>query len=685
MNGTRFGPYELEGLIGKGGMGEVHRARDREHGGRLVAVKLLPEVLSSDPQYRARFRREAEHAAGLTDAHIPVIHRYGEIDGRLFLDMEFVPGRELDALLHDGPLPPSLAVELVGQIASALDSAHRAGLVHRDVKPANVLVDESTAGRPTVKLIDFGIATPVDPGSRTALTRTGAVIGTLAYMAPERFLAQPAGPAADVYSLACVLFELLTGQRPFPDRGVEVLLAAHVQGVVPRPSALRPGLPGGFDEVVARGMAKEPSARFPRAGALAAAAWTALGSPPAAAPANGYAVPSMPTAPAVTPVMVPPPEPVAAPPRRRRTWLAPAGIGVAIGGLVLTALLLVGLLAPRGGTDPVVAAPTTAPAEPVAPAPVVPASGMIIDRTFVGASGSGRDPGIDTIGGQPVLVTTGGNGRALDLVSGERLGAARGNNAAVVEQGGTPLLLTSELDSVIRIADLATGTPRTTTLSGHTGSVWDIVSGVVDGRVVVASSSFDKTVRFWDLETGRQRGEPQPIDEQMLLRFVQVDGKPAVVGASRTSMQAWDAATGAPIGPLLKPTGSFTGLPVGTVGGRLVAVTEDNGYAGAGKRRVFTYDVATGAKVAETVLDSADYTSPVGIVEINGRAILLRADDRDVVQYDLTTGAPVGDRYTGHEADVGSLTVIVSAGRPYLLTTSSDSSIRLWDMTARNG
>ncbi|WP_232666832.1 WD40 repeat domain-containing serine/threonine protein kinase [Pseudonocardia sp. TRM90224] len=682
MNSTRFGPYDLEGLIGKGGMGEVHRARDREHGGRLVAVKLLPEALSSDPQYRARFRREAEHAAGLTDAHVPVIHRYGEVDGRLFLDMEFVPGRELDALLKDGPLLPSLAVELVGQIASALDSAHRAGLVHRDVKPANVLVDESIAGRPMVKLIDFGIATPVDPGSRTALTRTGAVIGTLAYMAPERFLAQPAGPAADIYALACVLFELLTGQRPFPDRGLEVLLAAHVQGTVPRPSERRPGLPGGFDEVVARGMAKDPAARFPRAGALAAAAWTALGTPPVTVPVNGYALVSTPT---VVPLVVPLPDPEPAAPPRRRSWFAPAGLGVVVGGLVLVAVLLVGLLVPAGGGDPIVAAPTsTAPAEPAAPAPVVPAAGMIADRTFVGVGGSGITPGTDMLGGRTVLLTTGRGGRVLDMVTGKQLGAAEGGNATVAELGGTPVLLTSELDSVIRIADLATGVPRTTTLAGHTGSVWDIATGVVDGRVVVASSASDKTVRFWDLETGRQRGEPVQADELTLLRFVQIDGRAAVVGASRTSIRVWDAATGAPIGPSLTPTGSFDGMPLGTLGGRVVAATEDNVYAGPGKRRVFTYDVATGAKVAETVLDSADYSSPVGVVEINGRALLLRADGHDVVQYDLATGAPVGDRYTGHEADVGSLTVIMSDGRPYLLTTSSDSSIRVWDMTARN-
>ncbi|MGH3589320.1 MAG: serine/threonine-protein kinase, partial [Pseudonocardia sp.] len=188
MIGTTFGPYRVESRLGGGGMGEVFTARDPEHGNRRVALKVLPDALSGDAQYRARFRREAELAARLSDPHIATIHRYGEIDGRLFLDMELVDGRDLAAAVAQGPLPPAAAVEIIEQIAGALDTAHAGGLVHRDIKASNVLVAGGDNGRPPhAVLIDFGIATATDPGSATALTRTGAVIGTLAYMAPERF------------------------------------------------------------------------------------------------------------------------------------------------------------------------------------------------------------------------------------------------------------------------------------------------------------------------------------------------------------------------------------------------------------------------------------------------------------------------------------------------------------------
>ena len=271
-----FGPYRLEHLLGRGGMGEVHRAWDTRRG-RTVALKRLPAPLAGDPEFQARFRRESALAAQLSEPHIIPIHDFGEINGRLFIDMRLVDGTDLASVIKsEGPMAPRRAIGILAQVASALDAAHAAGLVHRDVKPSNVLVrghDEDEFAY----LIDFGIArAAAGQASGPALTVTGATLGTLDYMAPERFENRPVDGRADVYSLACMLFELLTGAAPFRGRTPVGMIHAHVALDPPRPSAHRPGLPPGLDDVVVRGMAKRPEQRYPTAGALVAAARAAL-------------------------------------------------------------------------------------------------------------------------------------------------------------------------------------------------------------------------------------------------------------------------------------------------------------------------------------------------------------------------------------------------------------------------
>jgi len=271
-----FGPYRLEHLIGRGGMGEVHRAWDTRRG-RTVALKRLPAPLAGDPEFQARFRRESALAAQLSEPHIIPIHDFGEINGTLFIDMRLVDGTDLASVVKsEGPMAPRRAIGILAQVAGALDAAHAAGLVHRDVKPSNVLVrghDEDEFAY----LIDFGIArAAAGQASGPALTVTGATLGTLDYMAPERFENRPVDGRADVYSLACMLFELLTGAAPFRGRTPVGMIHAHVTLDPPRPSAHRPGLPPGLDDVVVRGMAKRPEHRYPTAGALVAAARAAV-------------------------------------------------------------------------------------------------------------------------------------------------------------------------------------------------------------------------------------------------------------------------------------------------------------------------------------------------------------------------------------------------------------------------
>ncbi|MGY1683162.1 serine/threonine-protein kinase [Geodermatophilus sp. SYSU D01176] len=307
MSPRRFGDYELEALIGVGGMGEVWRARDTRRD-RWVALKLLPESLNRDPEFLSRFRRESHVAARLREPHIIPIHDYGEIDGRLFIDMRLVDGRDLAEILTEGPLPPARAVVLLAQVADALTAAHADGLVHRDVKPSNILVTANDF----VYVVDFGIARSVG-STRTSLTITGATVGTLDYMAPERFTHQSIDGRVDVYSLACVLAECLTATRPFRGDDLPALLFAHLNCDPPRPSEMVDGVPAAMDDVIARGMAKRADDRFATPTELISAARAALESGPAPT------VRASATVPAALPPTVAPPHPPSP---------SPAGVGV---------------------------------------------------------------------------------------------------------------------------------------------------------------------------------------------------------------------------------------------------------------------------------------------------------------------------------------------------------------------
>ncbi|MTE13068.1 protein kinase [Nocardia sp. CT2-14] len=290
-------------------MGEVYEAYDTSKD-RVVALKLLPEELAKDPAYQERFRRESQAAARLAEPHIIPIHDWGEIDGVLYIDMRLVRGRDLRSLLDDfGPLPPLRVIGIIEQIAAALDAAHYSGLVHRDVKPANILVTDADFAY----LADFGIARA--EGDST-ITMTGTAVGSYAYMAPERFDAGPVSGRADIYSLGCVLHECLTGDKPFPAHNMSVLIRAHLSEPPPLTSMLHAGIPPALDAVVAKALAKDPNARFFTAGEFARAARSALaGGQPIPAPAE-------PPRPGRT---VPPGPPVGAPPTTVMPTGTPAG------------------------------------------------------------------------------------------------------------------------------------------------------------------------------------------------------------------------------------------------------------------------------------------------------------------------------------------------------------------------
>jgi serine/threonine protein kinase len=264
-----LGPYRLGNLLGRGGMGEVYRAYDARRE-RDVALKLVKHDLLSAPDDEARFRREFRLAARLSSPHVIPIHDYGEIDGRPFIDMRLIDGQDLEKLLaRRGRVGPTRAVEIVRQLASALDAAHEAGLVHRDVKPSNALIT-SLRGGDFVYLADFGLARSLD-GNSTRITRTDGLVGTPGYIAPEVLEGEDAGPAADIYALGCVLFQTLTGRPPF-DGPMHQLLFQHAQAVPPCASEHGAEVGQEMDRVIAMAMAKDPKRRYRTAGELAAAA-----------------------------------------------------------------------------------------------------------------------------------------------------------------------------------------------------------------------------------------------------------------------------------------------------------------------------------------------------------------------------------------------------------------------------
>jgi serine/threonine protein kinase len=270
MDRPTLGDYRIEGIVGLGRTGIVYLATDSRTG-RAVALKVLREDVSIDPIYRERFRREGALLAALRHPHVIPIYGMGELNGDLYIATRLVSGT-LKNLILSGPIDLDVAVRIVSAVAEAVDAAHMAGIVHRDVKPANVLLDPG----PQVYLGDFGLARDPDAA---ALTVPGQVIGTLDYMAPEHLEAEGVGTPADIYALTCLIYETLSGEVPFIRATDAAVMYAHVVEDPPSISAKRADVPAALDDVIAAGMAKDPEDRPPTARALLTEMLRALGRP----------------------------------------------------------------------------------------------------------------------------------------------------------------------------------------------------------------------------------------------------------------------------------------------------------------------------------------------------------------------------------------------------------------------
>ncbi|MEV0359880.1 protein kinase [Nocardia sp. NPDC050697] len=309
--GTVFAGHRIERTLGAGGMGTVYLARHPRLP-RSVALKVLDPVAGADPEFRARFRREAELAVQLDHPNIVEIYDRGTEDELLWMSMRYVAGPDVAELIRagGGRLDPRRAVQLLTQAAAGLDSAHRRGLLHRDVKPANLLVADDD-GADHVFVTDFGIARSRTDDS--GLTAAGALVATLGYVAPEQIRGDPLDHRADIYALGATLFQMLTGALPFTRSTPAAVLGAHLMEPPPRPSAVVPGLPVGLDAVVATAMAKDREQRFPDCRSFAAAARAALDAvvSQAVSPLAGTRIPATPGGPTL--IRPQPDEPTPAP------------------------------------------------------------------------------------------------------------------------------------------------------------------------------------------------------------------------------------------------------------------------------------------------------------------------------------------------------------------------------------
>ncbi|MFL6191085.1 MAG: serine/threonine-protein kinase, partial [Actinomycetes bacterium] len=386
--GTEVAGYRIVERVGSGGMGVVYLAEETGLGDRPVALKLLPPASADDPDYRARFLREMRVAAAIDHPNIVPIYRAGEDRGQLYLAMRYVHASDLRrALESEGRLEPGRALAILDQVARALDAAHARGLVHRDVKPGNILLAVEGGSVAHAYLADFGLTKRV--GGARGLTLSGQVLGTIDYVAPEQVEGGPVDGRADQYSLGCVLFECLTGVVPFRRDSELAVLWAHVHDPPPRLGEYRPDLPAALDDAIGRALAKTPGDRHPSCAALVTAAQAALAG---AAPAGVRHRVRRPTG-------------RRAGPGRRRPWLTRrSSLVLSVTAGMLSAVLLAAavLLARDGG----------APAVPAAPAVVAAANHAVRNdpATYesVRAVAVGTDPTAVTGGGGLVWVANRG-------------------------------------------------------------------------------------------------------------------------------------------------------------------------------------------------------------------------------------------------------------------------------------
>jgi YVTN family beta-propeller protein len=473
--GTELAGYRIESLIGRGGMSVVYLA-EQTFPKRKVALKVLSTDLAQDPKFRERFVRESNTAASIEHPNIIPIYGAGDSDGLLYIAMRYIRGADLKGLIHsEGRLSPERTMSIMSQVASALDAAHAEGLVHRDVKPSNILLGPRPVEGSSdhAYLSDFGLTKRVL--SDSGITGTGVFVGTLDYAAPEQFEGKQLDKRTDVYSLGCVLYECLTGELPYARDQDAALMYAHLLSAPPKVTDKRPELPHGIDGVIAKAMAKSPEDRYASAGQLVAAARAELGVP------SGEHT-----------LVAPAGEGV-----RRKLGRAPK-VGVAL--VVAVAIVVVAIAVTRkGGTPSVVPTSPSSPSGSVA-APLASDRLVRIDlasKTVVGSIGVGNHPNSVAVGEGSVWVANSGDGTVsrIDPVTNTitaTIAVGHGPQAIAVGEGS--VWVANKLSNTVSRIDPATneaiaipvdGPPLAIAVGG--GSVWAIgLPNIVSGETLVS-------------------------------------------------------------------------------------------------------------------------------------------------------------------------------------------------------
>ncbi|WBB64004.1 serine/threonine protein kinase [Streptomyces sp. WMMC500] len=590
------GRYRLVRELGHGGMGQVWEARD-ETLGRPVAVKVISLLAgggSRGDQARARFLREARITARLQHPHIVTMHDLGEAgtggDKVPFLVMELVRGEGLDAKLARGPVTLPDAARWGTQVCDALADAHANGILHRDVKPSNIFVTPQGG----VKVLDFGIARAAD-GNVTAerLTRTGLIVGTPQYLAPEQARGLPE-PRSDLYALGCLLFELITGRLPFEAPDTLGYLTAHLTQEPPAPSSVRAGIPAAWDDLVLTLLHKEPAGRYADAAGLARALRRL----------DGPEDPSERAGRAHAGVFPPPTEPdVPATPAPGEYLFA-----TSLGGAGTVRLW-----------DP-------ATGRPVSP-PLAGHTGTVFRMAF---SPDGR------------LLATGSRdetARLWDTATGRLVGdLLTGHTGTVEDVAFSPdgrLLATGSLDGTVRLWDTATGRTVCEPLTAHANGVVGVAFSP-DGRLL-ASSGLDRTVRLWDPTAGRPAGEPLTGHTGDALRVMfSPDGRLLAASGRDWTVRLWDPATGQAVGePLTGHTNSVWELAFSPDSSVLAAHSQDDDT-------LLRWDTATGRLVDPPLTARGD--GRLVVVPSSGGPLLAAdiGEDGTVRLRDAATGQSFG-------------------------------------------
>jgi serine/threonine protein kinase len=679
-SGDRVGGYQIGRRLGAGGQGVVYLARHVKLD-RLDAMKVLWPHVADNAEARRLFEREAVGAARLRHPNIAVVYDAGEAGGSMFIAMQYVDGRSLGQIIDEGgAIPTDRALLLLDQLAGALDAAHEVGIVHRDVKPANVLVEKRTTGQDFAYLVDFGIAKLLETSGVAAASQ---VSGTVGYMAPERFAGMTGDRHTDQYSLACVAFQCLTGELPFPGPDPASMIAGHLQDSSPSVVARRPEFPAAVDEVFARALAKDPDQRFPACGDFVRALRESLSAKP---PMTQTKLPISRELPVTGPIsagVAAPPDPMTSPAsrqgssaqgpsrqgppqqgpspqgpprqgppregrvdvrRRRRRWLIPVGLLAVL--LVATSVVL------------------------LQPWKIWSQSRGMGESSRLIRTLTGHTSGVNAVVYSPdgSHLATGSwdtTVRIWRADNGEPVRTLTGHTDGILALAYSPngsLLATAGSDKTVRVWS-SVGEP-VRTMTGHTGGVSSLAYSPPDGSQL-ATASWDWTVQVRKAETGAVLYIL--IDHKNSVRSVAYshDGSQLVTASDDETVRVWRADTGAMVRMLKGHTGGVNAVVYSPDGSALATASSD--------KTARIWSAATG----ELVHTLSGHTAVVNAVAYSpdGSRLATASSDRTVRVWSTATGELV-HTLSGHTGAVSA--VVYSPDGSALATASDDGTVRIW-------